>query len=113
MGLFSRVMTTLVCARCGRGYECDVQFKTGHEEGKLPCFRELDRTVDVPPGRYEGIADAYCTECSARWTADEKEVGFGVLAEAVSRGELTVRRGRIVRDDRQMPLPDANDDFRI
>jgi hypothetical protein len=79
----------------------------------LPEFRELERAEGVPPGTYDGIVGAYCTECTERWTTDEKEANFAVLAESVGRAELLVRRGYILRDARHLPIPDERDDFRI
>lgn len=113
MGLYSTVTATLSCSKCGREYQGDVQFTTDHEDGDLPRFAELERATGVPPGTYEGIADAYCTDCLERWMRDEKEASFEALAEAVARGELIVRRGRILRDARHAPILDAHGDFQI
>lgn len=114
MGLFSTVFTTLSCRQCSATHRCGVQFKTGSEDGDLPQCDELGRLPSAPPGTYEGIADAYCRRCRARWTRDEKEALFLALAAGVARGALTVRRGDIVRVPGGItPVPDANDDFTI
>ena len=112
MGLFTTVEATLQCRKCTREFLDEVQFKTGLEVG-LPSYREGAHTTDIPAGRYEGTATAYCSECTKTWTNDEKRSNFAALAEAVSKGAVVVRRGTILRDDRHVPIPDENDDFRV
>ncbi len=113
MGLYTTVMTTLACQRCGREHRCGVQFKTGEENGDLPCCDELETLPSAPPDTYEGLAFAYCPECLLRWMKDEKEAHLLVLAESVACGALTVRRGDILRDGTGCPIPDPDDDFQI
>ena len=113
MALYTTVMTTRSCHKCGRECRCDVQFKTGEEKGQLPHCDEFETLPAAPPGTYEGLVDAYCPECLVRRMNDETEAQLLVLAESVTRGVLTVRRGRILRDGTGGPIPDPEDDFQI
>jgi hypothetical protein len=113
MGLYTTVEAEFSCRNCASTFVAGVQFKTGHEDGRLPTYREGEPVSDVPTGTYEGIVDAYCEPCATNWRDDERRTNFRVLAEAISSGRLVVRRGTVLRDRNGLPVPDDNDDFTI
>lgn len=83
MGLFTTVTAIFPCARCGRSYPADVQFKTGEEH---------ERAEALLPGAYEGIAGAYCAACLAQGRVHEDLQCFEQLVVVSDE-----RRVRVVR----------------
>jgi hypothetical protein len=91
MGLFRTVVTLLTCRKCSGLFEGRVQFKT--EQGDQMQEYKIDEVVaDLPAGRYEGIADAFCLSCLGEWSQGETRTSFEVLAEAVEMGKVVARR---------------------
>lgn len=111
MGLYSTVYAVRVCAKCRGNFSTGVQFKTGHENGTLPEFADGDIAADLATGEYDGVADAYCRDCMPSWVVAEKRANLGVLADEARSGNVTVRRGVVVRDAEGVPLSDDNNDF--
>jgi hypothetical protein len=72
-------------------FEGRVQFKT--ERGDQMQEHKIDEVVaDLPAGRYEGVADAFCLSCLGEWNGVEARTSFEVLAEAVEAGKVVARR---------------------
>lgn len=91
MGLFTTVTAIFPCARCGRSYPADVQFKTS-EEDELLFLAEHERAEALLPGAYEGIAGAYCAACVAQGRVHEDLQCFERLVVVSDE-----RRVRVVR----------------
>jgi len=91
MGVYSTVFASLACASCGADFRTDVQFYTD-DDRDMPEY-EVGQVVSVltPDSTYEGIADAFCVACMARWEADENEAKFEALAIAIEAGEIVAR----------------------
>lgn len=91
MGLFRTVLTLLTCRKCSGLFEGRVQFETAH--GDRMQEHKIDEVVaDLPAGRYEGLADAFCLTCLGEWNRVETRTSFEVLAEAVEAGKVVARR---------------------
>lgn len=91
MGLFTTVTAIFPCARCGRSYPADVQFKTS-EEDELLFLAEHERAEALSPGAYEGIAGACCAACVAQERGHEELQCFEPLVVVSEE-----RRVRVVR----------------
>ncbi len=91
MGLFTTVTAIFPCARCGRSYPADVQFKTS-EEDELLFLAEHVRAEALVPGAYEGIAGACCAACVAQGRVHEELLCFEPLVVVSEE-----RRVRVVR----------------
>jgi hypothetical protein len=91
MGLYSTVFASFACESCGADFRTDVQFYTD-DDGGLPQY-EVGEVVAAlkPASTYEGIADAFCAPCMARWQADENEANFEALETAIGAGEIVAR----------------------
>ncbi|APR80987.1 Hypothetical protein A7982_06334 [Minicystis rosea] len=58
----------------------------------MPEYRPGDVAEDLAPGIYEGLADAFCSACAARWVEDEKRVHLACLADDIEAGRIVARR---------------------
>ena len=91
MGLFRTVSTLLTCRKCSALFEGRVQFKTEHGD-EMQEYKVDQVVADLPAGRYEGLADAFCLSCLGEWNRIETRTSFEVLAEAIETGKVVARR---------------------
>lgn len=91
MGLFRTVLTLLTCRKCSGLFEGRVQFETAHGD-RMQEHKIGEVVADLPAGRYEGLADAFCLTCLGEWNRVETRASFEVLAEAVEAGKVVARR---------------------
>jgi hypothetical protein len=92
MGLFSTVMATLACARCDEHFRAGVQFYTD-DDSRMPTYEE-GLLVPLPRGAtYEGICEAYCEACMARWCADDRVAQHEAFADLLATGAFAAFLG--------------------
>ena len=91
MGLFRTVLTLLTCRKCSGLFEGPVQFKTEHGD-RMQEYKIDDVVPDLPAGKYEGLADAFCLSCLGEWSRIDTRISLEVLAKAVEAGKIVARR---------------------
>ena len=68
-----------------------MQFYTD-DDRKMPEYIVGQLVPALKPGTsYEGIADAFCSNCMREWVEDEKIANFEELAKSIEAGEITAR----------------------
>ncbi len=91
MGFYSTVVAELECERCHSTYRTDVQFYTD-DDREMPEYIAGQLVPALKPGTtYEGIADAFCSNCMREWVEDEEVANFEELAKAIEAGEIIAR----------------------
>jgi hypothetical protein len=91
MGVYSTVVAELECERCHSTYRTDAQVYTD-DDREMPEYIAGQLVPAPKPGTtYEGIADAFCSNCMREWVEDEKVANFEELAKAIKAGEIAAR----------------------